>query len=84
MTNNNTHRCHHSKVTDCCNAQADGSYVIPHPITLNNKTGLYTARSELFMTLGSMHFNQTGQISVRCEASIVGNNQNTDKTIHSK
>ena len=64
--------------------QADGSYVIPHPITLNNKTGLYTARSELFMTLGRTHFNQTGQISVRCEASIGSNNKNTDTTIFSK
>ena len=64
--------------------KADGSYVIPHPVSLNNQTGLYTARSELFLTLGWIHFNQTGQISVRCEASIGSNNKNSDRTIYSK
>ena len=55
-------------------SQADGGYVIPHPISLNTNTGLYTSRSELFISLAASHFNETGQLSVRCQASI-GNNK---------
>ena len=52
--------------------QADGSYIIPHPTTANKKTGLYTSRSELFMTLGQIHFDDEGRLNVRCEATIGG------------
>ena len=64
--------------------EADGGYVIPHPITSNTETGLYTSRSELFMTLGKIHFSEDGKLSVKCEASIGSNKNETDTQIKQK
>jgi len=64
--------------------KADKSYIIPHPIGFNKQTGLYTSKSELFMTLGQVHFTEEGKLNVRCEATI-GNEKNlTDSSIKQK
>ena len=67
-----------------CFFEADGGYVIPHPITSNAETGLYTSRSELFMTLGKIHFSEDGKLSVKCEASIGSSKNETDTQIKQK
>ena len=64
--------------------KADGGYVIPHPIISNAETGLYTSRSELFMTLGKIHFSESGKLSVKCEASIGSKKNKTDTEIKQK
>ena len=70
--------------TDIYFWQADKSYIIPHPIGFNKQTGLYTSKSELFMTLGQVHFTEEGKLNVRCEATI-GNEKNlTDSSIKQK
>ena len=66
------------------NVEADGGYVIPHPIISNPETGLYTSRSELFMTLGKVHFSEDGKLSVKCEASIGSSKNETDTQIKQK
>ena len=66
--------------------KADGSYIITHPIATNKSTGLYSSTSELFMTLGKIHFDDNGKLNVRCEASIGGthNITTTDSEIKQK
>ena len=64
--------------------KADDSYIITHPIGTNKETGLYSSTSELFMTLGKIHFDDNGKLNVRCEASIGGNNKATDSELKQK
>jgi hypothetical protein len=36
--------------------EVDPSYVIPHPISTSSLSGLHTATSSIFLTLGKQHF----------------------------
>ena len=77
--------CPASHSLELVHVQVDGGHVITHPISLNTQTGLYSSRSDLLMTLTAAHFTETGELSVRCEASI-GRNYNTSNndTMYSK